>query len=74
MKNTSLIHPSKDGKPSIIAVNVEAITKQGDMSKNLTLQPGDILYVPSRTHKLRGLGLADVITLIPYFSLFHVIQ
>lgn len=72
LKDASLIHPSKYGQRSITRVNVDAMMKKGDISNNLTLQPGDILYIPSKQHK-RGVGLVDALTILPYAVLLHLV-
>lgn len=37
-----------NGKPHVYPVNISKLLKNGDMKGNLTLQPGDIVYVPAR--------------------------
>lgn len=68
LKSVSVIHPTKDGKPSIVVVNVEIMLKKGDTSKDVTLLPGDIVYVPSKSQR-SGVGIGDA---LGYLSLFHI--
>ena len=42
---------SVDGKYTVIPVNIDLMLKKGDLSKNIALQPGDILFVPTRSSK-----------------------
>ena len=42
---------SVDGKYTVIRVNIDLMLKKGDLSKNMALQPGDVLYVPARSTK-----------------------
>jgi polysaccharide export outer membrane protein len=37
---------SEDGKPMIFEVNFDRMAAHGDMSKNVLLQEGDVIYVP----------------------------
>ena len=37
---------SKDGKEVIIPVKVTDITKKGEKEKDVSLKPGDIIFVP----------------------------
>ena len=34
-------------KPQLASLNINAILGQADMSQNINLQPGDVLYVPT---------------------------
>lgn len=45
-KKSHLITPSEEGKGSKTTVNVHALLYEGDLRENLTMEPGDILYVP----------------------------
>ncbi|MEI6314112.1 MAG: hypothetical protein WCO89_04525, partial [Syntrophus sp. (in: bacteria)] len=36
----------RKGKPLVLSVNLDDILKRGDMSQNITLQDGDLVYVP----------------------------
>lgn len=45
-------------KPSVTPVNLDKFYKSGDMSQNLALQPGDIIYVPE---KARGLEWGTIL-------------
>ncbi len=50
-----------DGKYMMIPINVDQMLKKGDLAKNVTLQPGDMLYVPAKTSR-HGVGIQDVLT------------
>jgi polysaccharide export outer membrane protein len=67
LTSVSIIHPMKDGKSSIVKINVDKMMKQGDLTHDMKLHPGDIVYVPSR--RRTGLGLADVITYLPMLGM-----
>lgn len=45
-KKSSLITPSQDGKIDKKNVDVYALLYQGDLRENLTMNPGDVLYIP----------------------------
>jgi polysaccharide biosynthesis/export protein len=39
----------KDSKPVVTPVNLDMFYKSGDLSQNLALEPGDVIYVPEKT-------------------------
>jgi protein involved in polysaccharide export with SLBB domain len=39
-------YEERKGKPLVLAVNLDDILKRGDMSQNIKLQDGDLVYVP----------------------------
>jgi polysaccharide biosynthesis/export protein len=45
-RKSSLITPSEEGKIEKKHVDVYALLYQGDLRENLTMNPGDVLYVP----------------------------
>lgn len=49
-----------DGKYTIIPINIEQMLKKGDLSKNVALMPGDMLYVPARSSR-HGVGLQEIL-------------
>ena len=49
-----------DGKPTVIPIKLDDMLRKGEDS-NVQLQPGDVLYLPT---KKKGLGIADL--LIPF--------
>jgi len=63
----TIIHPMKNGKSTSVKINVDKMMKQGDLTHDMTLRPGDIVYVPNR--RRTGLGLADVITYLPMLGM-----
>jgi protein involved in polysaccharide export with SLBB domain len=38
----------KDSKPVVTPINLDKFYKSGDLSQNLTLEPGDVIYVPTK--------------------------
>ncbi len=56
------IHPPSDDKPRyLMRVNLMAMIKHGDMSKNVLLKPGDIVYVPPTPLARIGLAIGELI-------------
>ena len=49
-----------DGKYAATPINIDQMLKKGDLAKNTVLQPGDMLYVPTRAAR-KGLGFQDVL-------------
>lgn len=45
-KKTQVVRENGDGTQTVTVVNVEAILKSADYTKDVPLQPGDIIYVP----------------------------
>ncbi|MFA7465261.1 MAG: hypothetical protein WCY54_09420, partial [Syntrophales bacterium] len=39
----------RGGKPLIISADLDELLKRGDMSQNIALKDGDVIYVPRRT-------------------------
>jgi polysaccharide export outer membrane protein len=46
MWNVKIVRGNLAQNPTIINVNLERVFKQGDLSQNIILQPGDIVFVP----------------------------
>jgi len=42
-------YKERQGKPIILSANLDEILKKGDMSQNVQLRDGDVVYVPRRT-------------------------
>ncbi len=42
-------YTERQGKPLILSVNLDEILKRGDLSQNIPLQDGDLVYVPRKT-------------------------
>ncbi len=68
LKEVSVIHPSKNGKPDTNPVNLEDVLRKGDLSKDIALRPGDILFVPARTHK-GGFNFSSFLYALPYLGI-----
>lgn len=66
LKNAVIIRrPIETGKePQQIKVDLEKMVKKGDMTMDVPLQPGDVLYVPASGNK-RRIGVMDVINVLP---------
>jgi len=47
MRKCRITRPSEEGKPAHISVNIYEILYGGDLSNNLEMLPGDVLYVPA---------------------------
>lgn len=47
MRKCRIITPSAKGKPKIKKVNLYEILYGGDLKKNISMRPGEVLYVPS---------------------------
>ena len=41
-------YKEREGKPIILSANLDQILKQGDLSQNIKLKDGDLVYVPRR--------------------------
>ena len=68
MKKVVLIRKPKEGakEPETFNLRLDEVVK-GDLSKDMTMEPGDVLYVPASGTK-RRFGLQDVFSLIPTFG------
>ncbi len=58
-KKTQIIRENPDGTPKATIIDVEKILNTADYSKDVVLEPGDIVYVPFR--KGRKFGVMDAI-------------
>jgi len=47
MRRCRLISPNKNGKNNYADVNVYSLLYEGDLSRNVDMKPGDVLYVPA---------------------------
>ena len=47
MRKSRLITPAKEGKDTFKYVDLFKVLYEGDLTKNLEMQPGDVLYVPA---------------------------
>jgi polysaccharide export outer membrane protein len=53
-------------EPDVIPVNLEAMmAPKGDLNMDVTLKPGDIVFVPSKTPGRAGFSLRDALTYAP---------
>lgn len=58
LKNVTRLRPSTDGgKPDVAVVNVWEMMKKGDLSKNLPIEPGDVLFVPDKASSGKGMNI-----------------
>lgn len=53
-----------NGKPVGTPINLDEVMRKGNLTKNVTLQPGDILFVPSRPR--REVGLVDFLNPVSF--------
>ena len=58
-KNVDVIRRDATGKATLMAVNMDDLLKGKNNATDLTLQPGDILYIQSRSHPA---GLSTVLS------------
>lgn len=72
LKNVLLVHPTATGKSKVDVVNMDLLLKKGDLSKDLPLKPGDILYVSAKVPRRVGEGILDYLSFVPLFNLFHI--
>jgi polysaccharide export outer membrane protein len=47
MRRCRLITPSENGQPKTKNINIYNLLYEGDLKQNITINPGDILYVPA---------------------------
>jgi len=47
MRNTRLITPNETGKRNYVNIDAMKLLYEGDLSENLEMKPGDVLYVPA---------------------------
>jgi len=70
LRKAKLIRPTREGKVAqVTEVNLDAMLKKGDFSKDVPVEPGDIVYLEGRSTK-RGFGLLDALSFVPYMSYF----
>ncbi len=63
------IHPPSDDKPRyLMTVNLLAMMEHGDLSKNVLLKPGDIIYVPPTPLAKLGLEIQELLFPVRPFS------
>ena len=56
-----------NGKQTTIPVDVKTMVDKGDRSKNIVLQPNDVVFVPP-IHHVKKLGIQDIFTPLTYLS------
>lgn len=71
LKNSSLVRPNTvTGQPEIQAVNLEDLLRHKDrdskkQTRDIALQPGDVLYVPDKGPGKRPVGIAEILSFVP---------
>jgi polysaccharide biosynthesis/export protein len=58
----------RQGKPLVLSVNLDDILKRGDLSQNITLQDGDLVYVPRMLIGDINEFIANVNPLMTFFT------
>lgn len=58
-----------DGKTQIIKVNMDAITKKGEVKQNIVMQPNDILYIPAKGRELNTYDIIGPFSLLSYLGI-----
>lgn len=46
LRSTMVIRGNKDGKPQTVQCDLASLFAKGDLTKNINLEPGDVVYVP----------------------------
>lgn len=49
LKKVTITRQSRAKNPKLIKVNLKKVIAKGDRSENITLEPGDIVYLPKKT-------------------------
>ncbi len=62
LKRVSLTRVGQDGKTTRLVINVEKMLKTSDLSDDITVQPGDTIYVPSNPR--RGMTTLEVLGIL----------
>jgi protein involved in polysaccharide export with SLBB domain len=72
LKNAKLTRASSDGKnlQGSIKVDLDALIRKNNLSKDIEMRPGDILNIPTKRPK-RSFDILDGLQLIPIFLLFR---
>jgi len=66
LKKAILVRPSATGgQPEITPINLWAMSK-GDLSQNITIKPGDVLFLPDKGGSRRG---TEMLTILPSLAL-----
>lgn len=61
-----------DGKQTTLPIDFDEILKKGKLAKNVVVQDGDILYIPSRSR--REFGIQDVLSPIAQILSFGLLR
>ncbi len=70
LKHVMLIRPSTiDKKPEIIEVNLWEVINKGNLSINVSVKPGDVIFVPDKGSD-RRVQLGNVLNVIPSILFF----
>jgi polysaccharide export outer membrane protein len=62
-----------NGKTTAVSVNIDEILKKGNLAKNVSLNKGDILYIPNRSRKT-PLGIQDILSPISQILTFGILR
>ena len=70
LKKAAVIRPARPGQPTkVTELNLESLAK-GNLSQDIPIEPGDLLFVPSKTPGKRRPTLGEVLSFIPLFGYF----
>ncbi len=70
IKEATLVRVAEDGTSTRTVINMEEVLKKGDTSKDIPVQPGDYVFLPSKDPK-RKFGILDALSFLPYVQLFR---
>ena len=69
-KNAGILRRSDDGTPTALPLNLEALLRGDPHVLDVTLQPGDILYVPTQ-HEGKHFDAANLLSLVPLVNVLY---
>jgi protein involved in polysaccharide export with SLBB domain len=72
LKNAKLTRASSDGKnlQGSIKVDLDALLRKNNLSKDIEMRPGDILNIPTKKPK-RSFDILDALQIVPIFILLR---
>ena len=75
LKHSTLYRATSDGKDiaQTVSLDLEPLLKKGNLSKDIEIRPGDILYIPTKRAK-RSFDTVDALQLLPVLFLFRQVK